>query len=358
LTEKPKTFCGNLAHLPQALLPLTEQKRWVVWPWELRKGNGGKEKWTKPPRQARNPAYNARSNDPDTWGTYDEAVAAVAAGNADGIGYMLLGSGIGAIDLDHVAEDGDSGKLKRWAEQLQAEANGAYQEVTVSGGGLRIVGTASGPEVQRKFTFDRQTGAGIELYRNTARYITVSGLEVGDCAELPPIDSLIDTLLARHGGGAARNDGPLDFNTADRQRLLDYDALIRNGAPEGERSEAFAGVVWHLANQGWPAEQIFDELAKHPNGIGAKYADRLLAEVTRSYRKWQTHKRSAANGGAAPSAHGHKSSLSKANYRASSMRPKRLCSDVAGRSTSVATCWCGRCCCKLSRRTTTGSLRR
>jgi hypothetical protein len=300
LTEKPKTFCGNLAHLPQALLPLTEQKRWVVWPWELRKGNGGKEKWTKPPRQARNPAYNARSNDPDTWGTYDEAVAAVAAGNADGIGYMLLGSGIGAIDLDHVAEDGDSGKLKRWAEQLQAEANGAYQEVTVSGGGLRIVGTASGPEVQRKFTFDRQTGAGIELYRNTARYITVSGLEVGDCAELPPIDSLIDTLLARHGGGAARNDGPLDFNTADRQRLLDYDALIRNGAPEGERSEAFAGVVWHLANQGWPAEQIFDELAKHPNGIGAKYADRLLAEVTRSYRKWQTHKRSAANGGAAP----------------------------------------------------------
>jgi primase-polymerase (primpol)-like protein len=92
-----------------------------VWQWELRKGKSGKEKWTKPPRQARDPAYNARSNDPDSWGTYDEAVATVAAGNADGIGYMLLGSGIGAIDLDHV-EDRDIGKLKRWAEQLQAEA--------------------------------------------------------------------------------------------------------------------------------------------------------------------------------------------------------------------------------------------
>jgi primase-polymerase (primpol)-like protein len=111
MTEKPKTFCGDLAHLPQALRPLTEQKRWVVWPWELRKSKGGKEKWTKPPRQARDPAYNARSNDPDTWGTYDEAVAAVAAGSADGIGYMLLGSGIGAIDVDHVAEDGDNGTL-------------------------------------------------------------------------------------------------------------------------------------------------------------------------------------------------------------------------------------------------------
>ena len=173
MTEKPKTFSGDLAHLPQALLPLTEQKRWVVWPWELRKSKSGKEKWTKPPRQARDPAYNARSNDPDTWGTYDEAVAAVAAGNADGIGYMLLGSGIGAIDLDQLSRIGH-GKLKRWAEQLQAEAHGAYQEVTVSGSGLRIIGTASGPEMQRKFTFERDTGAGIELYRNTARYITVS----------------------------------------------------------------------------------------------------------------------------------------------------------------------------------------
>jgi hypothetical protein len=25
MTEKPNTFCGDLAHLPQALLPLTEQ---------------------------------------------------------------------------------------------------------------------------------------------------------------------------------------------------------------------------------------------------------------------------------------------------------------------------------------------
>ena len=73
----------------------------------------------------------------------------------------------------------------------------------------------------------------------------MSGLEVGDCAALPAIDGLIDTLLTRHGGGPARaHDGTLDFNTAERQKLFDYDALIRNGAPEGERSEAFAAVVF------------------------------------------------------------------------------------------------------------------
>jgi hypothetical protein len=291
MTQKPQTHCGDLARLPAALAPLTAERRWVVWPWELRESKGGRQKWTKPPRQTRDPSRNARSNDPSTWGTYNDAVAAVRRGNADGIGYMLLGSSIGAVDLDHVVEDA---RLLHWAEQLCDEASGTYQETTVSGAGLRIIGTASGPETHRKFTFDRTTGAGIELYRDTARYITVSGLETGHCAELPPLDHLIDTLLARHGYGQAQ---PLDFNTAGPQRERDYEALIQNGAPEGERSELFQAVVWHLAGQGRSAEQIADELAKHPNGIGAKYADRLLAEVTRSYEKWRAHKRAAVTGG-------------------------------------------------------------
>jgi putative DNA primase/helicase len=45
------------------------------------------------------------------------------------------------------------------------------------------------------------------------------------------------------------------------------------------------------------AEAITDELAQHPNGIGLKYADRLHAEVLRSYKKWQAQRRSSASGG-------------------------------------------------------------
>jgi hypothetical protein len=292
---KPRTYNADLAHLPSALVPLTEEQRWVVWPWELRTTKSGKEKWTKPPRQARNPRRNARSNDPSTWGSYADAVAAVAAGNADGIGYMLKDSNIGAIDLDHCV-DQESTKLEPWAEQLCGEANGSYQEITVSGGGLRIIGIASGPETHRRFNFDR-SGAGIELYRNTARYITISGLQIGQCPGLPPLDAFIDMLFARHSGQAA---GGLDFNDADPQASPDYDDLIQNGAPEGERSELFQAVVWHLAGKGWSAEQITDELAQHPNGVGAKYADRLHPEVSRSYEKWRSRKRAAVTGTTAP----------------------------------------------------------
>jgi putative DNA primase/helicase len=42
-----------------------------------------------------------------------------------------------------------------------------------------------------------------------------------------------------------------------------------------------------LASKGWSIEQIVDELARYPNGIALKFADRLQEEVTRSFKKWQ-----------------------------------------------------------------------
>jgi primase-polymerase (primpol)-like protein len=199
LMQKPQTYNSDLTRLPAALLPLTEHDHWVTWVWERRTNKAGKEKWTKPPRQACDPSRNARSNDPSTWGHYEDAVATVRAGHADGIGYMLKDSAVGAIDVDHCI-DSNTGALVPWAGRLHQEAIAAYQEVTVSGGGFRIVGKANGSELHRKFTFDRQTGAGIELYRNTARYITISGMQFGEGpAELSLLDELIDRLFVLLG---------------------------------------------------------------------------------------------------------------------------------------------------------------
>ena len=95
-----------------------------------------------------------------------------------------------------------------------------------------------------------------------------------------------------------------DFNNAGQQNAVDYQDLIENGAPEGERSEEFQRVVWHLAAQGKNAQQIAEELAQHPDGIGAKYAGRLLAEVQRSHGKWQQRRQTSATGGGAQTAAG------------------------------------------------------
>src|SRR5215813_5226880 len=101
-------------------------------------------------------------------GTYQDAVAAVAAGQADGIGFMLKDSEVAAADLDHV-RDAQTGELLGWAKRLCVEADslGLYREITVSGCGLRFIGLSQGSELHRKFMFHPNTGAGIELYRNT-----------------------------------------------------------------------------------------------------------------------------------------------------------------------------------------------
>src|SRR6516164_2926784 len=293
MSPKPQTHAADLSNLPKALQPLTAGKRWVVWPWQLRKA-----KWTKPPRQACNPQCNARSNDPATWGDYADAVAAVLTGAADGIGYMLQHATIAAADLDH-ARDAQTGALADWAARLCDEADGLglYREITVSGCGLRFIGLSQGGELHRKFMLDRNNGAALELYRNTGRYITISGLQEGACEDLQSIDNYLDTLLTRFDGS---NNTIFDFNTAGAQRDY-YRDIIENGAPEGARSEKFQEAVWHLASAGLSIEQIVDELAKYPNGISFKYSNRLLIEVTRSYGKWQSHRRASTTGpGAAP----------------------------------------------------------
>jgi hypothetical protein len=175
MTTKPYTYIADLKHLPKALQKITALKRWVIWCWEPRinKKTGAKE-WTKPPYQCAHPKVKAKSNDPSTWGTYEDAVGAVTAGKANGIGFMLKDSEVAAVDVDHV-RDVQTGELVGWARPLCAEADQLklYREVTVSGCGLRFIGLSQGDELHRKFTFNRKSGAGIELYRNmhaTSRY--------------------------------------------------------------------------------------------------------------------------------------------------------------------------------------------
>ena len=171
--NKPETHCGNLARPPSALAPLTEEKRFAVWSWEPREGKDGERVWTKPPRQPRDLQF-AKSNDPSTWSTYEQALRRRENGDVDGVGYMLLGSNIGASDLDHCCKRDAKirmAKIDPWAQDLRKESNGAYCEVTPSGEGLRLIGTVAGEELHCSFKVENaHPDAKIEFYRNTVRH--------------------------------------------------------------------------------------------------------------------------------------------------------------------------------------------
>ena len=140
----PRTHCGDLADPPAALNPLCLKDQWLVWKWQ-RSGTG----WTKPPYCADKPDQHAASNNAQTWTTHHAAVTAVLAGKASGIGFVLTGTNIGAIDLDH-CRDAETGHVDDWAQEILNAAPSAYHEITVSGTGLRVIGLAKGKKAHDK----------------------------------------------------------------------------------------------------------------------------------------------------------------------------------------------------------------
>ena len=115
----PKTYNADLANPPPALTPLFLCSRWVVWRWHAKNG-----KFTKPPCIATDPRRHAANDRPETWSYAKDALAAVLAGSAHGIGFALTDSDYAAIDLDK-CRDPESGKIAAWAQDIIDCAFGA-----------------------------------------------------------------------------------------------------------------------------------------------------------------------------------------------------------------------------------------
>jgi hypothetical protein len=169
--------------LPDVLRPLKDLKHWVIWRYE-----DGR----KVPYRVDRPLHHARVNVELTWGKFKELIMLEKFMPAQGgIGFMLLGSGIGAIDLDD-CRDSETGRIASWARELIDEAR-SYVEVTPSQCGLRIIGHAVGAPLH---TSRRMPDGGkAEFYRDCPRFITVTGDQVGRCDELANIDALLDRYM-------------------------------------------------------------------------------------------------------------------------------------------------------------------
>jgi AAA domain/Primase C terminal 2 (PriCT-2) len=208
-TPKPQTYNGNITKLPPALAHLRAEKVWLCWCW-FENANG---KWTKPPRRVDDPSRNASTNDPTTWGTYEQAVAQVRDGRADGIGFALKDRNIGAVDLDH-CRDPVTGQIAPWADDYIRRFPGAYVEATVSGKGLRILGTSALENFAPKFKLNNGNGAAIELFSNSHHYLTLSCNTIAHCAELPPIGDKMAAIAAELGAPPKQNG--MDFDAVPR----------------------------------------------------------------------------------------------------------------------------------------------
>ncbi len=279
------TFLG----LPPALQPYTKEKWSVLWRYQP--GKNGKV--TKVPYRADAPRQKAKCNDPSTWSDFETAFKAHVASNADGIGFALLNSGMGAFDLDD-CRDPQSGAIESAAQQLIDRAK-SYVEITPSNSGFRIIGLGAGPRLNNKRPVPGANGMSIEFYRRAERFITVTGNTLPQATDqLADIDALMDEVFAKVS--AANKQAKAKTKQAKaggtRRKKLDLDDIIKNGEQGyfgGDRSKAVWYVVNAMLRRGDSSTTIMAVLLDRNNKISehvydqvnpSDYADRQIKQAS------------------------------------------------------------------------------
>lgn len=263
----------SIHHLPGGLEPLTKLPIWVCWKWETRKG-----KPTKVPYQPGGSL--AESDNPQTWAGYGDVLRAV--NKFDGIGFCLLGQDLPAFDLDG-CRDRETGEVKPIAMGL-VERCRSYTEVTPSGTGLRIIGRGTGGRIQKKYPLG--DGVTIEPYRNTERYITVTGDALaGYDLPLANIDTIMDDVVRdleerrqRKPKGSKKKGRATKGGTEDEDELW---RTIRDGG-QGRHGSTRSEQDWYVINEmfrrGNSAASILRVLLDPKNGISAHVRDQANPE--------------------------------------------------------------------------------
>jgi len=145
---------------------LKDRPQWVTWKAVERDG-----KPTKIPLDPKT-GGPGKSNDPATWGTFDQALSHYQAHQGNGI------AGIGfvfspddpftGVDLDHALVDGSP----RLCARLLLRHLGTYSEVSPSGKGAHVILKGKLPAGGNRKQIS--CGLGIELY-DRGRFFTVTG---------------------------------------------------------------------------------------------------------------------------------------------------------------------------------------
>jgi hypothetical protein len=267
---------------PAGLAPLIQRPQWCVWKWTERGG-----KWQKPPYRAKEPDRHASVTDPSTWSDFEAARAAVAAGEADGVSYVLTADDpYCAIDLDHCRTD--DGMIAEWAQDYAQKAK-SYCEITPSGAGLRIWGNGGGEplHINHRCEIDG-TPIGVELFRATNKALTITGAELNrntTFANLAPTMKWAVKWIERHQKPEKPQDESPGLRAAHSPDEIDR--IVREGG-DGDRSALFHTAVGHYLGCDWSCDRIVALFEQHPGGIAERYIaeDRLAQEVERSWIKY------------------------------------------------------------------------
>ena len=171
--------------IPQAL---KDKPSWVLWRYVTRKG-----KPSKVPFQVN--GKFAKSDSPETWTTYHEALATYEAGGYEGLGFVLDGSdGLIGIDLDCCLEE--DGTPKAWAVEIIEALGVTYVERSPSLIGLKSFGFGSIGDRGKAWQVPGDPQGRVEVYTH-GRYFTVTGDRWGETETIEDVSEALGLIADR-----------------------------------------------------------------------------------------------------------------------------------------------------------------
>lgn len=164
----------NYSKIPKDLRSLRQ------WGLFRKKWQPERKKYNKFPVDAHN-GENAKSNDPSTWTSFDEALIGLEKYQADGLAFFFKAPYIG-IDIDHVRDEMEQyigGDRENIVGDFIDHTN-SYTESSISGTGIHII-------IKGKMPGDRRRRSNVEIYPD-GRFFALTGNVFGSVRdEIHPV---------------------------------------------------------------------------------------------------------------------------------------------------------------------------
>lgn len=280
-------------YIPQEL---RERVQWVCWKYIYRKDSRGP---TKVPINPEPPMRYASHNNPETWGTYEQARVMQRSKEVDGIGFVISADDpYTGIDLDKCIVK-KTGEILRWGTNI-ADAFRSFSEYSPSLTGIKIwirgkidsKWLTNGNSGRRK---DVKSGE-IEIY-SARRYFTITGNSYhSDVMRIESCQPQLDTLCEWLFGGEEKTKAHVKVSLLDVPEVTRSDKDVLAKILASAQGSKFSALYY--TPEGW---MDYYESQSHADlalcNILAYWTDKNQDTIDRLFRnsqlmrdKWERNK--------------------------------------------------------------------
>jgi putative DNA primase/helicase len=278
-------------------LELIESPQWVCWKFEP--GQDGKITKVLYVPVVNGRARHAKSSDPSTWGSFEDALSAFLSNGFDGVGFVPSDlNEFTAIDLDH-CRNPETGEMEAWAMEIILALN-SYWEISPSGTGVHIWVRGKVLGGPRRANVEGLPGRKVEVFPRL-QFVTVTGNRGENAsATVEPHEAELKAFHAKFfpprpnkNGSGNGKPRPMSAINPDDQTLI---AKIRQSKQGPKFDRLWAGDISDYDGDDSSADFALCNILRFWCSGNASWMDSLFRQSGLMRSKWDSRRRDTTYG--------------------------------------------------------------